>query len=188
MQDNSPLFMDILKGCRCIELLEGYVLSGIHMKRMCYMLADGIYQDWAIFSKRIHAPLNVKEQSYIKMQEAVLKDVERFFCVLQGRFRILRQEMHEWSDTKIIPISNVCVILHNMMNDIDKGGRLTKETDEKSAQDIRKISDIRIKDTGDENENSTEHNGGLPYLLERNRYVSSGTFYRELRNDLIDHV
>ena len=50
-----------------------------------------------------------------KRQEAVRKDVERFFGCLQGRFKMLRQERHEWSDSELILISKVCIILHNMI-------------------------------------------------------------------------
>ena len=68
-----------------------------------------------------------------KAQESVRKDIERFFGVLQGRFRILRNELLEWSDTSIIEILDVCVIIHNLIvklceseqivNEMSTGGR-----------------------------------------------------------------
>ena len=50
-----------------------------------------------------------------KAQESVRKDIERLFGVIQGRFRILRNELLKWSDTSIIEILNVCAIIHNMI-------------------------------------------------------------------------
>ena len=82
------------------------------------MLADGIYPPWCIFAKPNSAPINETETVYTKSQESVKKDIERFFGVLQGRFRILRHGLHEWSDELIILISKVCVILHNMIVDM----------------------------------------------------------------------
>ena len=65
-----------------------------------------------------------------KTQESVCKDIERFFGVLQGQFRILRHELHEWSDELIVLISQVCVILHNMIVDVLERGELKFEVDE----------------------------------------------------------
>ena len=47
-----------------------------------------------IFLKLNHAPLSMKEQTMSEMQERRRIDVERFFGVLQGRFRILRADQH----------------------------------------------------------------------------------------------
>ncbi len=63
-------------------------------------------------------------------QESRRKDVERFFGVLQGRFRILRYEFHEWNDSDIIDILHACVIIHNMLVDFSRNGELQSEVDE----------------------------------------------------------
>ena len=50
-----------------------------------------------------------------KRQEATREDVERFFGCLQGRFKILRQERHEWCDALVILIGEGFFILHNLI-------------------------------------------------------------------------
>ena len=127
---NSPLFIEIFSGKRRMELPEGFQINGIVRRWLLYMLADGIYPPWCIFAKPNNAPINEKETVYTKSQESVRKDIERFFGVLQGRFRILRHELHEWSDELIILISKVCVILHNMIVDMWRQGELRTEMGE----------------------------------------------------------
>lgn len=65
----------------------------------------------------------------VKMQESMRKNIERFFGALQGRFNTLRQDRHEWCDTLIILMIQVCVIIHNMIVYMDTYGRL-REVDE----------------------------------------------------------
>ena len=127
---HSLLFIDILNGKRRMELPEGYKINGITRQWLFYMLSDGIYPQWCIFAKPNNAPMTESESIYTKTQESVRKDIERFFGVLQGRFRILRHELHEWSDYLIILISQVCVILHNMIIDMWERGELKSEVDE----------------------------------------------------------
>ena len=49
------------------------------------------------------------------IQVSCRKDIERSFGVLQGRFRILRHEMHECSDEVVTDILHVYVVIHNMI-------------------------------------------------------------------------
>lgn len=65
-----------------------------------------------------------------KRPESVREDMERFFGVLQGRFRIPRHELHECSNQLIIVIRQVCVILHNMIGDMWERGELWSEANE----------------------------------------------------------
>lgn len=108
--NNSPLILSILAGKMCMELPNGFVVSGMRRHFLLCMLVDGIYPDWSIFIGPKHATTNRKEERMTKRQEAIRKDVERFFGYVQGRFKILRQELFEWSDEQIVLISNVCVI------------------------------------------------------------------------------
>jgi len=73
----------------------------------------------------------------MRTQEAVRRDLECLFEFLQGRFKILRHEVHGRSDEQVILVSHVCVILHNMIIQIKKSGELEKEVDADShAVDI----------------------------------------------------
>ena len=64
------------------------------------------------------------------IQESPRKDVQWLFRVLQGRFKILRQEFHEWSDDAIVLIVQTCVILHDMIVSLKLSGQIQEEQTE----------------------------------------------------------
>ena len=82
---------------------------------MGYYLADGIYPKWATFVKSISAPQGNKRKYFAKAQEAVRKDVERAFGVLQSRFAIVRGPARFWDKDTLREIMTACVIMHNMI-------------------------------------------------------------------------
>lgn len=82
---------------------------------MMYLLADGIYPEWPIFAKPIQPSAEEDEKRYSGKQEAVRKDVERFFGCIQSRFEVLRRENRKWDLDDIITITQCCVILHNII-------------------------------------------------------------------------
>ena len=107
-----------------------FILDGQVKKWFLYYLTDGIYPNWSIFLKPVHNTLTPKERTMTKAQESQRKDVERFFGVLQGRFKILRHEFYEWSDSGIVDVLHVCVIIHNILITCSKNGELQNEEDE----------------------------------------------------------
>lgn len=197
--DNSPLFIDIFNGSRKMKFEEGYTINGVKRYWLLYVLADGIYPDWCIFAKPNHAPLNEKESYYSSRQEAQRKDIERFFGVLQGRFKILRHELFEWSDEMVILISDVCVILHNMIVDMHRRDELGEETNsEGGSVDVvgeftENVSHLlgssssgltNPQDNGDGNVTGN----GLEMLLERSSVIKSEDAHRELQSELAKHL
>ena len=82
---------------------------------MGYYLTDGIYPQWATFVKTIQSPLGNKRKYFAKTQEAVRKDVERAFGVLQSRFAIVHGPAHFWDKDTLREIITACVIMHNMI-------------------------------------------------------------------------
>lgn len=80
-----------------------------------YYLADGIYPDWAGFMKSVPKPVRAKDRLFAQRQEAVRKDVERAFGVLQARFRILDTPCKLWNGDDMRSVVIACVILHNMI-------------------------------------------------------------------------
>ena len=95
-----------------------------------YLLIDGIYPKWSIFVQSIHMPVDEKRAYFAKRQEAVRKDVERCFGVLQSRFAIVQNPSRHWSMEVINDIMMMCFILHNM----------TVEDEE----DVRELEDILV--------------------------------------------
>ena len=82
---------------------------------MGYFLADGIYPEWATFVKTIPMPQGEKKKLFAQHQEAVRKDVERAFGVLQSRFAIIRGPARAWHMDTLKHIIYACIILHNMI-------------------------------------------------------------------------
>ena len=82
---------------------------------------DGIYPEWSCFMQSIHQPQDEKRNYFVEGQEAVCKDVERCFGVLQSRFAIIRNPCRHWGMDVILNIMFTCCILHNMILDGEEG-------------------------------------------------------------------
>ncbi|XP_048614443.1 uncharacterized protein LOC125587639 [Brassica napus] len=84
--DRSPVFDDIIKG-QAPQVT--YYVNGREY-HLAYYLTDVIYPKWATFIQSISLPQGPKAQLFAQRQEAVRKDVERAFGVLQARFAIVK--------------------------------------------------------------------------------------------------
>ena len=80
-----------------------------------YWLADGIYPDYRCFVKTFHEPAGDEQKLFAKAQEAVRKDVERAFGVLQARFAIVARPARHWKLDELNSILRCCIIPHNMI-------------------------------------------------------------------------
>ncbi|XP_056850910.1 uncharacterized protein LOC108825135 [Raphanus sativus] len=109
--DRSPVFDDIIHG-QAPQV--NFSVNG-NPYSMAYYLTDGIYPKWATFIQSIPLPQGRKAVLFAKTQEAVRKDVERAFGVLQARFAIVKNPARCWDILKIGKIMRACIILHNMI-------------------------------------------------------------------------
>ncbi|GJW46979.1 putative nuclease HARBI1 [Tanacetum coccineum] len=91
----STVFSDVLEG-RAPKV--SYVVNG-HQRNMTYYLFDGIYPLWPAFVKSITSPQIRKHKLFAQHQEAVRKDVERAFGVLQARVAFLRRPFEDERET-----------------------------------------------------------------------------------------
>ena len=66
-----------------------FVVNGCEYDRY-HLLTYGIYPCWACFVQTIHLPPDEKRAHFSSRHEAVRKDVERCFGVLQARFAIIK--------------------------------------------------------------------------------------------------
>ena len=112
------MFDDILEG-RAPTL--HYLVNG-HQYNMGYYLTDGIYPKWASFIQSISLPQTPKQVLFAQRQEAVQKDVERAFGVLQARFAIVKNPARSWDKEKIGKTMRACIILHNMILEDERDG------------------------------------------------------------------
>ena len=110
-----------------MTLERGYTIDNKRQVWSLYYLTDGSYPDWSISVKPNHVPKNAKESVMTAAQEGRRKDVEQLFGVLQGRFKILRHEFHEWMHESLSDILDTCIILHNMLVKCRLNGQLENE-------------------------------------------------------------
>ncbi|KAE9060940.1 hypothetical protein PF010_g30013 [Phytophthora fragariae] len=109
--ERSPLLNDLVNG---VAPEVRFTVNGADYNQ-AYYLTDGIYPPWAIFQSSISAPQGNKRKRYATEQEAVRKDVERTFGVLQQRFRILALPCKLWKVDAMNDVMLACIILHNMI-------------------------------------------------------------------------
>ena len=79
-----------------------------------FILVDGIYPKYSRFVKGMKEPVTTKEKVYTGWQEAVRKDIERAFGVLQSKFQVLQRPILLKKLKRIANKVASCMILHNM--------------------------------------------------------------------------
>ena len=100
-----------------------------------YWLVDGIYPEYCCFAKAVHEPITPGDRAYVSFQECVRKDIERFFGVLEQRWKVLRDPCRFHMLGEIIIMVKACVILHNMIVEGQLKG-LYRDADEGQGTDI----------------------------------------------------
>nr|GEW86673.1 RNA-directed DNA polymerase, eukaryota, nucleotide-binding alpha-beta plait domain protein [Tanacetum cinerariifolium] len=172
----SPLFDDILSG-RAPNV--SYTVNGRDYN-MAYYLTDGIYPSWAAFVKSITSPQLRKHKLFAQQHEAVRKDVERAFRVLQARFAFLRQPCLVWDKEMMGKVMSACIIIHNMIVEDERDTYLqyydpseflnsSTEVDEHAQFSMERIADLS------------------QYMTNRAQLRNRET-HNVLKNDLIEHT
>ena len=135
-----------------------------------YLLTDGIYPQWSCFLQPIHLPQGEKKKHFTKMQEAVRKDVERAFGILQARWGIVKNPVHQWNLGTINDIMLACIIMHNMIIEDEQGLHL-----EGCFDHAPETGNMQAQLSYEELAHGTEQ-------------IESVSGHHALRNDLIDHL
>lgn len=152
-----------------------YTVNG-HNYTMGYYLADGIYPQWATFVKTIPQPLGNKRKYFAKAQEAVRKDVERAFGVLQSRFAIVRGPARFWDKDTLRQIMIACVIMHNMI--------VEDERDEDEQMQYEYVGQL-VRPTPREVRNRTPE---LHDFLQAHNNIRNRETHSQLQEDLVEHL
>ncbi|XP_042404778.1 uncharacterized protein LOC121994976 [Zingiber officinale] len=165
----SPIFNNVLQG-NAPKI--NFTVNGTQYTKG-YYLTDGIYPEWATFVKAFPCPEDPKRRLFKERQEAVRKDVERAFGVLQARWAIVRGPARYWYRKKLKHIMLTCIILHNMIVE-DEGEQVTNWYN---------------NDEGDE---PAEHiqgsNRGFHDYLRTNSELCDSHVHHQLRADLVEHI
>jgi hypothetical protein len=166
--DRSPLMHNMLTSeARDMH----FMVNGVEYNRY-YLLVDGIYPPWSCFVQTIHLPPDKKRAYFSSRQEAVRKDVERCFGVLQARFAIIKNPSRHWNVDFISNIMFTCCILYNMI--------LEDEQDVEGLEDI--IAELQ--------QDAEPLNRGLSFqeLLVGTIELENRDTHFNLRGDLIEHL
>ncbi|XP_062217792.1 uncharacterized protein LOC133918031 [Phragmites australis] len=163
----SPLFAKLAEGQ---APKVNYTING-HNYTMGYYLADGI-PPWATFVKTIQKPQGNKRKYFAKAQEAVRKDVERAFGVLQSRFAIVRGPARFWDQDILGQIMTACVIMHNMIIEDERG----------------ETQDLQFDGLGETVTPSHKRTPELHEFIQTYHDITDKETHSQLQADLIEHL
>ncbi|CAB1115914.1 unnamed protein product [Ectocarpus sp. CCAP 1310/34] len=130
-----------MKKCRIYECSwQGFLLSQTaalqrHLCNLCITRPCRLTPSLTPFSQpRIFcalpaslAPLMLNDLAFSKRLESVRKDVECFFGIVKGRFRILKLSIPYHKQEDIDNVFFTCCILHNMLHSYDNKSEMEEE-------------------------------------------------------------
>jgi hypothetical protein len=172
--DRSPLVREMLKG-EAGDL--GFSVNGTLYPRY-YLLADEVYPGWSCFVKTIEEPQDEMEQHFVETHEAVRKDVEQCFGVLQSRFAIIQNPCRQWHMDTISDIMRACVIMHNMIIEDESGCNLEALFEHSPTTQMRRgLTFEDDREATEELENSEAHFALRSDLIEHLWALKDTNFY-----------
>lgn len=121
---SSPLFADITTGAWPPRNHE-YTVNG-RKRTMLYYLVDGIYPPFAFFLCPYANPLDNKQETMNRLQEALRKDVERLNGVLTARVHITPRPARFAAVPDMITTATAVAIVHNMVVELRRDGFLNR--------------------------------------------------------------
>ncbi|XP_009128548.2 putative nuclease HARBI1 [Brassica rapa] len=175
--DRSPVFDDIIKG-QAPQVTFSVNGREYHL---AYYLTDGIYPKWATFIQSIPIPQGPKATLFAQHQEAVRKDVERAFGVLQARFAIVKNPALFWDKEKIGNIMRACIVLHNMIVEDERDGYTLLNLSEFQEGEDTGTSHVDLTYSTDIPSNITNMMGVRTRIRDRQ-------MHQQLKADLVEHL
>uniref|UniRef100_A0A0D3EBJ8 DDE Tnp4 domain-containing protein n=1 Tax=Brassica oleracea var. oleracea TaxID=109376 RepID=A0A0D3EBJ8_BRAOL len=174
--DRSPVFDDIING-QAPQVT--YYVNGREYN-LAYYLTDGIYPKLATFIQSIPMPQGPKAVLFAQRQEAVRKDVERAFGVLQARFAIVKNPVLFWDKIKIGKIMRACIIFHNMIVENERDGYTLSD-----------VSEFQGEDTGNSHVDltySTNIPTNIANMMGVRTKIRDRQIHQQLKADLVEHI
>uniref|UniRef100_A0A0D3BGD7 DDE Tnp4 domain-containing protein n=1 Tax=Brassica oleracea var. oleracea TaxID=109376 RepID=A0A0D3BGD7_BRAOL len=175
--DRSPVLDDIIKG-QAPKVT--YYVNGREY-HLAYYLTDGIYPKWATFIQFIPIPQGPKAVLFAQRQEAVRKDVERAFGVLQARFAIIKNPALFGDKTKIGKIMRACIILHNMIVEDERDGYTQFDVSEFQQGEDNGSSYVDLTFSADMPTNIVNMMGVRTRIRDKQ-------MHQQLKDDLVEHI
>ena len=175
--DRSPVFDDIIKG-QVPQVT--YSVNGREY-HLAYYLTDGIYPKWATFIQSISIPQGPKAVLFAQHQEAVRKDVERAFGVLQARFAIVKNPALFWDKVKIGKIMRACIILHNMIVEDERDGYTQFDVSDFQEAEDNGSSHVDLT-------YSTNMPSNIANMMSARTRIRDRKMHQQLKADLVEHI
>jgi len=183
--ENSLLPDDMVSGA--FSMINFTFEVGGRIFDKLFFLVDGIYMEILHFARSISVPTGRDEKYYSSWQEAVRKDIEHAFGVLQCKFQIIAHPIKKWDELRIKQMVCACILLHNMMvpehinngNDEDaedfhgmydpvednnvtnEEGDSNTETDNEGEDDVEEGDNFFNDTANNENANNEESNSAI---------------------------
>uniref|UniRef100_A0A0D3DHW0 Myb-like domain-containing protein n=1 Tax=Brassica oleracea var. oleracea TaxID=109376 RepID=A0A0D3DHW0_BRAOL len=148
---------------------------------LAYYLTDGIYPKWATFIQSISIPQGPKAVLFAQHQEAVRKDVERAFGVLQARFAIVKNPALFWDKAKIRKIMRACIILHNMIVEDERDGYTHFDVSEFQQGEDTGTSHVDLT-------YSTDIPSNIANMMGVRTRIRDRQMHQQLKADLVEHI
>lgn len=110
---------------------------------------------------------------FAEAQEATRKDVQRAFGVLQARFAMVSMPSRRWFIKTLRSIMRCCIILHNMINEDERGD---------DYEVLLALGDAPVLLPRNNNDQSMRD-----FILQQRKIMDAGV-HSQLRTDLVEHV
>uniref|UniRef100_A0A0D3AK72 DDE Tnp4 domain-containing protein n=1 Tax=Brassica oleracea var. oleracea TaxID=109376 RepID=A0A0D3AK72_BRAOL len=118
---------------------------------------------------------------FAQRQEAVRKDAERAFGVLQARFAIVKNPALFWDKVKIGKIMRACIILHNMIVENERDGYTQYDVSEFQQGEDNGSSHVDLTYSTDIPTNIANQMGVRIRIRDRQ-------MHQQLKDDLVQHI
>lgn len=135
---------------------------------------------------------------FTQKQEAIRKNIERLFEVLQARFSFLREDINSCFIDDIVRILQACVFLNNVIVLINQDGLFSEdnEKERKSLDVLNEIHDIdkvnavhsEAKKASHKSNANTSHNERCESFIVRYVSVTSAIIHKSSKVYLIQHI
>lgn len=120
----SPLYHDVTSGA-WPPRDKPFTVNGRTRTLLCY-LVDGIYPHYPCFICAYPNTDTPKKKVFNRLQEAIRKDAERLYGVLNSRFHVAPHRARYATITAVIEVAKAIAILHNMVTEIRRGGYVSR--------------------------------------------------------------
>uniref|UniRef100_A0A0D3BBA4 DDE Tnp4 domain-containing protein n=1 Tax=Brassica oleracea var. oleracea TaxID=109376 RepID=A0A0D3BBA4_BRAOL len=161
--DRSPVFDDVING-QAPQVTYSVNGREYHMAYRWYL-----------------PEMEPKTVLFAQRQEAVRKDVERAFGVLQARFAIVKNPALFWEKAKIGKIMRACIILHNMIVENERDGYTQFDVSEFQQGDETRNSHVELT-------YSTDIPSNIANMMGVRTRIRDRQMHEQLKADLVEHV